>query len=221
MLGVVTRMEIPPTTIEELTKHRDSAVARAQQDFDGMCALLAGCESVLQQNLLISLVLHTNAYYCAYHAPHVMTQGFGEPHWNGFTLRIFPEYWLTVASSATSAAKSDTARYRADILLLLYPPWNPQTDLPAKDILGSACTRLVAEVDGHDFHERTKEQAQRDKTRDRDLQAAGFTVFRFTGREVYSRVDDKALEIISYLSGQCIEYARRARLRFYEDTNGA
>ena len=201
--------------MEELEKHRDSAVARAQQDFEKTCALLAVCESVLQQNLLFSLVLHTNADYCAYHAPHVMTQCFGEPHWNGFTLRIFPEYWLTV----TSAAGPDTARYRADILLLLYPPWNPQTELHAKDIVGSACTRLVVEVDGHDFHERTKEQAQRDKTRDRDLQAAGFIVFRFTGREVHSRVDDKALEIISYLSGQCVEYARRARLRFYEDTN--
>lgn len=46
--------------------------------------------------------------------------------------------------------------------------------------------KLIAiEVDGHDFHERTKEQAQRDKKRDRDLQALGWRVMRFTGSEVF------------------------------------
>ncbi len=43
----------------------------------------------------------------------------------------------------------------------------------------------VIECDGHDFHERTKEQAQRDKKRDRELQAAGYKVFRFTGSEIW------------------------------------
>lgn len=43
----------------------------------------------------------------------------------------------------------------------------------------------VVECDGHDFHERTKEQAARDRSRDRRLQEAGFRVFRFTGSELY------------------------------------
>jgi len=42
----------------------------------------------------------------------------------------------------------------------------------------------VAECDGHEFHERTKDQAQRDKSRDRYLQSRGLQVFRFTGTEV-------------------------------------
>lgn len=45
-------------------------------------------------------------------------------------------------------------------------------------------TRIVVELDGHDFHERTPEQAQSDKSRDRELQALGWQVLRFTGREV-------------------------------------
>jgi hypothetical protein len=45
--------------------------------------------------------------------------------------------------------------------------------------------RLVVECDGHDFHERTKEQAARDRSRDREGQLAGFTVFRFTGSELW------------------------------------
>lgn len=44
---------------------------------------------------------------------------------------------------------------------------------------------LVIECDGHDFHERTKEQASKDRARDRDLQLMGHTVFRFTGADIY------------------------------------
>jgi very-short-patch-repair endonuclease len=45
--------------------------------------------------------------------------------------------------------------------------------------------RIVVEVDGHEWHERTKEQAARDKARDRELQIAGWKVLRFTGSEVW------------------------------------
>jgi very-short-patch-repair endonuclease len=44
---------------------------------------------------------------------------------------------------------------------------------------------LIVECDGHEFHERTKEQAAKDRARDREFQAKGFTVFRFTGAEIY------------------------------------
>ena len=45
--------------------------------------------------------------------------------------------------------------------------------------------KLVIECDGHEFHERTKEQAAKDRSRDRAFQAAGHTVFRFTGSEIW------------------------------------
>ena len=44
---------------------------------------------------------------------------------------------------------------------------------------------LAVECDGHDFHERTKAQAARDRSRDRRLQDAGIAVYRFTGSEIY------------------------------------
>lgn len=44
---------------------------------------------------------------------------------------------------------------------------------------------LVVECDGHEFHERTPEQAERDRSRDRAFQEFGATVFRFTGREIW------------------------------------
>ena len=43
---------------------------------------------------------------------------------------------------------------------------------------------IFIECDGHEFHERTKEQAERDRARDRAVQAAGIPILRFTGREI-------------------------------------
>lgn len=47
---------------------------------------------------------------------------------------------------------------------------------------------MIVECDGHDFHEKTKAQAQRDKKRDRDILRAGWQVFRFTGSEIFRDV---------------------------------
>lgn len=44
---------------------------------------------------------------------------------------------------------------------------------------------VIVECDGHDYHERTREQAERDKRRDRAITASGIPVLRFTGRELH------------------------------------
>lgn len=61
---------------------------------------------------------------------------------------------------------------------------------------------VVVELDGHDFHERTKEQARRDRARDRELLRWGIVVVRYTGSEVYGnalRCLEETLEIIDAL----------------------
>ncbi len=45
-------------------------------------------------------------------------------------------------------------------------------------------TKLCVYTDGHTYHERTEEQAQRDRNIDRKLQELGFQVLRYTGKEV-------------------------------------
>lgn len=45
--------------------------------------------------------------------------------------------------------------------------------------------KLIVECDGHDFHERTKEQAAKDRGRDRLVQMDGIEIFRFTGSELW------------------------------------
>lgn len=56
---------------------------------------------------------------------------------------------------------------------------------------------LVVEIDGHDFHEKTKEQVERDKARDRYLQGCGFHVLRFPGSEVWRDPFWAAVETIA------------------------
>lgn len=46
-------------------------------------------------------------------------------------------------------------------------------------------TFVAVECDGHDFHEKTKEQAAHDKMRDRYLTGLGIKVLRFTGSEIF------------------------------------
>ena len=57
-------------------------------------------------------------------------------------------------------------------------------------MLESGTTKIAVELDGHDFHEKTKEQAAHDKAKDRFLQAKGYHVARFTGAEVFRDPDE-------------------------------
>lgn len=57
----------------------------------------------------------------------------------------------------------------------------------------------VIEADGHDYHERTKAQAAHDRSRDRFMQAKGFTVLRFTGAQIHADSGACADEVINFL----------------------
>ena len=43
---------------------------------------------------------------------------------------------------------------------------------------------FIIECDGHNFHEKTKEQAKHDKKRDRFFTSNGYIVLRYTGSEI-------------------------------------
>jgi very-short-patch-repair endonuclease len=68
-------------------------------------------------------------------------------------------------------------------------------------MLGKKYKGLVVECDGHAFHEKNKEQASRDKARDRAILAAGFPVIRFTGSDIHNRTLECVEEVQSILSG--------------------
>ncbi|HLW52956.1 MAG TPA: DUF559 domain-containing protein [Candidatus Angelobacter sp.] len=59
--------------------------------------------------------------------------------------------------------------------------------------------QAAVECDGYEWHDSTKEQAIRDRRRDRDLQIQGFSVFRYAGAEIWVNVFKCAQEVISFL----------------------
>lgn len=86
--------------------------------------------------------------------------------------------------------------WRVDHLMHAYADWARE---PSGGVEG--WRRLIVECDGHDFHERTKEQAAKDRSRDRWAQANGYDIFRFTGSEIWRDPMGCA--------GQIVEWANR------------
>jgi hypothetical protein len=75
-----------------------------------------------------------------------------------------------------------TRKYRLDVALL------PRLEvLQALEKHGIPLRAVAVELDGHEHHERTKEQAIKRNERDRWLQGAGWTVLHFSGSELNAK----------------------------------
>lgn len=70
---------------------------------------------------------------------------------------------------------------------------------------GLVWQKVLVECDGHDYHERTKEQASRDKKKDRFLQKEGYTVFRFSGSDIWKDVSSCCGEIYEFINERLYE----------------
>lgn len=75
---------------------------------------------------------------------------------------------------------------------------------------GHKPTWIAVECDGHDFHERTKEQAERDKARDRELQMLGWEVARFTGSEIVRDTIGVVEDLLRFCHGIHVRRSRAA-----------
>lgn len=62
---------------------------------------------------------------------------------------------------------------------------------------------FIIECDGHEFHQKTKEQVERDNTRMRDLQKQGYEVIRFSGTEIWHRPHKCASDILNIILSKC------------------
>ena len=60
-------------------------------------------------------------------------------------------------------------------------------------------SKIAIECDGHDYRDKTKEQARRDRQRDRHLLINDWKVLRFTGSEVWFNPKDCAEEIAEFI----------------------
>lgn len=142
------------------------------------------CQSPIEQLFLIDLLRYSQFYKIwirKNEPPTPPMLGFRMAGWGPATgnvrVLVYPQCKINLDSVSTL---SDPRTYRVDFLIEVAEELS-MTD--EEEIFF-----LVVELDGHDFHERTKEQAQRDKERDRNLTRAGYKVMRFTGSEVYANV---------------------------------
>lgn len=154
---------------------RQKVVQRAAESFDDTISTFRTvCESPIEIGLLagFSLIESTDGF-----------SGYG-----GLRIEFTeqPDEYPPDASSGIHVyLQGNVGPYRADFIVDL--------------VFAGRVERAVVECDGHDFHERTKEQAERDKSRDRSLAGAGFTVLRYTGREIWRSPERCALDCINTL----------------------
>jgi hypothetical protein len=100
----------------------------------------------------------------------------------------------------------EMAPFRPDFLI-----WRIYADPTGGEPMTSP--KAIVECDGHEFHERTKEQAARDKGRDRHLQSLGYYVLRFTGSELWKDPKRCAREADEFLKDGAYRAAGE-RLKF-------
>jgi len=60
--------------------------------------------------------------------------------------------------------------------------------------------RVVVEIDGYQFHRRTRDELVHEYERDRYLIMQGLTILRFTGGEVWADPDRCAATVLEYLA---------------------
>lgn len=86
--------------------------------------------------------------------------------------------------------KVDNKNYRVDFLMEIAFKYNQEYE----DLIS-----IVIECDGYDFHQKTKEQVQKDYERDRLLQMEGYYVLRFSGSEIYNDLAKCNHKITSFI----------------------
>jgi very-short-patch-repair endonuclease len=129
-------------------------------------AILKACESPIEINLALAF------FQLAYDEPELPVFFYSpdEPPVFKSGLHVQPQF--------------PVGRYRLDFLVVM----------AGKDI--NPPLLFAVECDGHEFHERTPQQAARDKQRDRTLTKHGLRVMRFTGSEINRDPDHCVRELL-------------------------
>lgn len=167
--------QIPARVAAECVEHiakMSLPIVEESVDYMGSGAL-ALVESPIEYKLLIAMFM----YHRLFEGPHieVISQGYA---FNGVPYAatvIVPQYEVSGPSG----------KMRFDFALMKSPGMEAE---------------IAIECDGHDFHERTKEQAKSDRSRDRAIQARGLKILRFTGSEIHNDPFGCAAEVFRIFS---------------------
>lgn len=64
--------------------------------------------------------------------------------------------------------------------------------------------KVIIECDGHQFHQKTKEQVTKDNKREYDLKMTGYQILRFSGSQIYNEPFKCAEDTYNFIM-KCIE----------------
>lgn len=141
------------------------------------------CESPIERNLLAAII---RAFADADGAG-VEMLGLAPAEYTRF-MRLDGSKALVHMMPQAVVSPGDDTRYRVDFLLIC-------------GVQAASRKCFAIECDGHDWHEKTKQQVARDKRRDRRLIEAGIVPIRFSGSEICREADDCAEYIRSLARG--------------------
>ena len=189
--------------IEEKLRHYQSSKTREVENrVEEIRTLLNKCESPAERLFLVEAVRVLDARPMLLPSQSADQYHFAAfPRWGPglerFIVRIHPQEQIEVEHQSLLR---ETKHYRTDFLITL-ERHEDQRGLANRGTFGNTVhARVIVEIDGHDYHERTKEQAKRDRLRDRMFTQAGYVVFRYTGSEVYHDQELPSREVEGFLS---------------------
>ncbi len=149
---------------------------------------LLKCESPIERLLLLSLFENI--------APSLYLLCNREP---------FHEFSFDIKQQAV-IPMGGVNKYRCDFLLSV-SFFDSRSDVKITQI------DCVIECDGHDFHEKTKEQVAKEKKRDRDLISMGYDVIHFSGSEIWNDADSCSVYVCDFIEkkhDRLLEQLRKA-----------
>lgn len=190
--AIASLKEAKAAAYNEDFSHSMSAIEKRIESLDSPIEKIMACQLALmgnEENINHETTLHSKE---------VGSRGIEYCkclHETGYSLSSieYVENYITVFPQAK------IANYRVDFLIfasrleIISPDLSP--------VPPPHCTFIV-ECDGHNWHDKTKEQAARDKARDRVLQSHGPSVLRFTGSEIFNSPGRCLEEIENFLEAR-------------------
>ena len=102
-----------------------------------------------------------------------------------FRKKELPEYATCMYSNPQCEVEANGHKYVADFAICR------ETNQEGYGI-------FLVECDGHEFHQKTKQQVERDNTRQYELKMAGFDILRFSGSQIYKDPFKCANDVFDY-----------------------
>jgi very-short-patch-repair endonuclease len=177
--------DIPNNIRQLFSEYSEHCKEQLEEELYDFAELLKECESPLEQMLVLEFANVFDAKPCGRVEERYLRGILIFPNVDRFSIAIRQQHVISTRRK----------NYRADFYISV-EDWNWEEGKHEQLV------KMIVEVDGHDFHERTKEQAEYDRSRDRSMTAEGYMVLRFTGREVYRDASEVASEIESVLIEQ-------------------